>query len=758
MIKFKASKSLFFIFLTAGALGMFRNASADETFQPVYGPSLTIPRFSGAINIDGDLSEAAWGTAGVAENFSETNPGDMIKPPVETRVLVGYDEANFYFAFIAFDNPRLVRASMRDRDDIWRDDYVGIILDTYSDAAWAYEIFINPLGIQGDLKWQQNGEEDMSFDLVFHSRGKITDSGFQVEVAVPFSSLRYPGDSIQTWKATFWRNMPRESRYQLSWSAYDRGKPCWPCQFGTITGIMQTRAGKNFEILPAVTGSEAGYRTDYGNPHSSFHNDKVETDLALNGRALLASNLTADLTWNPDFSQVESDPGQIDVNNNFALFYEERRPFFQEGADLFETPIQMVYTRMFNEPDGAGKLTGQIGRTSFGYIGAIDKSSPFIIPLEEQTLVVPTEVRSTANIIRAKSGFGQDSYIGLLLADRRLDGGGSGSSFGSDMSFLFLKNYRILVQGEASYTKELNDTALSSGFNDMAFGNHAEYSAGFNGEKYWGHSIFAMLEREARLWNIDLSYWEATPTFRAENGFETRNDVKRLMCETSLNFRPNGKYIISWAPGLTLTRIWNFRNQRKDEWVQPTLTFVTKGMTTISLSYMRSRETYRGIYFPGIRSFSVNFESVPNAFLELSGYMAWGHRVARRFVPAFLGKTTDMTFDAVIKPTSRLVLAPSVEYAHMTTLDGQYEIYDGYIFRVRTNYQFTRELFLRLIVQYDDFEKSTNIEPLLSYKVNPFTIFYVGSSHNYRDFEEPKVKFAQMSRQFFMKFQYLFRV
>ncbi len=758
MIKQKMISRIFFIFLTAGIFGLFRYASADEIFKAAYGPALSIPRLSGEIRIDGDLGESAWTTAAVAENFSEANPGDMVKPPVATRVLAGYDETNFYFAFIAYDNPDLVRASMRDRDDIWRDDYVGIILDTYGDAAWAYEIFINPLGIQGDLKWLQGGNEDMSFDMVFYSRGKITDSGFQVEVALPFSSLRYPGDSIQTWKATFWRNMPRENRYQLTWSAYDRGKPCWPCQFGTLTGIMQTKSGKNFELLPALTGSEAAYRTDRDNPLSSFHNEKLKTDLSLNGRALLASNLTADLTWNPDFSQVESDPGQIDVNSSFALFYDERRPFFQEGSDLFQTPIQMVYTRTFNEPEAAAKLTGQFGRTSFGYIGVRDKSSPIIIPLEEQTLVVPTAVKSFSNIIRAKSGFGEDSYVGLMLTDRRLDGGGVGSSFGSDFSLLFLKNYRLLAQGEGSYTKEISDTSLSDGFNDLAFGKQNEYSGGFNGEKYWGHSFFAEFIREARLWNFELSYWEASPTFRADNGFETRNDVKRLMYETSFNFRPNGKYIVEWIPSFTVARIWNFRNQRKDEWIQPSLYFTTKGMTSVNLSYMRSRETYKGVYFPGIRSFDLSIESVPNSFLELGGYMSLGRRIARHPDVPLLGKTTDIGFDAVIKPSSRLVLAPSVDFARMIAPDSGTAIYDGYIFRIRTNYQFTRELFLRLVVQYDDFERSTGIEPLLSYKVNPFTIFYVGSSHNYRDFDSPRAKFAEMSRQFFMKFQYLFRV
>jgi hypothetical protein len=264
------------------------------------------------------LNEIGWSEAVRAANFAETRPGDQTKPPVETEALVAYDDANFYIAFIAHDNPKAIRSSLRDRDQIWADDNIGLILDTYGDAAWAYEIFVNPLGIQGDLRWTPQGEDDV-FNIIYHSRGKITSTGYQVEVAIPFSSLRFPDKPAQTWRVTFWRNHPRDSRRQYSWAALNRDDPCFPCQFGTLTGLENVKPGGTFELLPSVVGFQSGQLLDSENPNSGFENSKVDGQASLGLQYAFTPSLNAEATYNPDFSQVESDAAQIDVSTTFIF-------------------------------------------------------------------------------------------------------------------------------------------------------------------------------------------------------------------------------------------------------------------------------------------------------------------------------------------------------------------------------------------------------------------------------------------------------
>ena len=301
------------------------------------------------------LDEPAWQTAAHASGFCEITPGDNCKPAADTEALITYDENNLYLAFRAKDDPHAVRASLRDRDQIFADDWIGIILDTYGDAAWAYELFFNPLGIAGDLRWTPNGE-DISFDLVMKSRGKLTSDGYVVEVEIPFASLRFPEVPEQNWRATFLRTHPRDSRRQYSWAKVSRDDPCFPCQFGTLHGIRGIRRATNLEILPSLTGSQVAQIRDITDPSSGLFNENGDADVGLGLRYSITSSLVADAAINPDFSQIEADARQIDVNSTFTLFYPERRPFFQEGSDLFETYFNAVHTRTIQDPIGAGKM------------------------------------------------------------------------------------------------------------------------------------------------------------------------------------------------------------------------------------------------------------------------------------------------------------------------------------------------------------------------------------------------------------------
>ncbi|UCG52703.1 MAG: carbohydrate binding family 9 domain-containing protein [Candidatus Latescibacterota bacterium] len=245
-----------FLITVAVLIVVSGSANAEGTdFTPNVKPLVVAPRCDGGVRLDGNLDEDAWQTAGRAHNFAETSPGDQVRPPDETEVLVTWDDKHLYLGFVARDRrPSQIRASMRARDEIFQDDCVGVIIDTYANAAWAYELYANPFGIQGDRRWTPSGE-DLGFDVVFDSEGRITQDGFQVEMAIPFKSLRFPNRDVQEWRVTFVRVHPRDTQRLYSWASISRDEPCYPCQFGTLSGIEGVQAGGSFELLPAAVGS-----------------------------------------------------------------------------------------------------------------------------------------------------------------------------------------------------------------------------------------------------------------------------------------------------------------------------------------------------------------------------------------------------------------------------------------------------------------------------------------------------------------------
>jgi hypothetical protein len=363
-------------------------AAPPAAFAPKVRPEVQIQRLERAIDVDGTLDDAGWCDATRITGFTEIQPGDQAQPPVRTEVLVTYDDSHLYLAFIAYDDdPSAIRASLRNWDQIFADDWVGVILDPYGDAAQAYEIFANPLGIQGDLLMASGSGEDIGYDLVYQSEGRITATGYQVEMALPFSSLRFPDRPVHEWRATFIRTRPRSSREQYSWSSVDRDDPCFMCQFGTIAGIENVTPSTNLDILPAVVGAQAGSLVDDDEPTRGFDNGRADIQPSLNLRYNITPSLATEATVNPDFSQVESDAAQIDVNSTFALFFPEWRPFFQEGSDLFDTYLDIVYTRSINNPLAATKLTGRAGRTSVAYLGAMDEDTPLPLPFAERSAI-----------------------------------------------------------------------------------------------------------------------------------------------------------------------------------------------------------------------------------------------------------------------------------------------------------------------------------------------------------------------------------
>ncbi len=725
-------------------------AQADRpAFQPKVKPELELARAEGAARIDGHLDDALWATAARVTGFTEVQPMEMTEPLVQTEAFATYDENYLYVAFRAHDDPASVRATLSNRDQMFNDDWVGIILDTFGDAVRAYEIFVNPLGVQGDLLMTSNGEEP-GFDLIFDSAGRLTSDGYQVEMAIPFGSLRFPSRDAHEWKITFLRNHPREARHIYSWAAVTRDDPCLLCQAGTLRGVENIRPATKAEIMPAVVGTHSGSRSDANDPASSFDNGRFHPQASLTMRYNLSSSLSAEGAVNPDFSQVESDAAQIDVNSTFALFYPERRPFFQEGTDLFRTYMDVIYTRSINDPIGAAKMNGNFGPTSIAFISAVDMHTPLLLPFEEHSELVEAG-RSLSNILRARRTFGETTFLGGTITDRRLLDGGSGSVVSADFKAQFWNNYVIQVQAAVSRTQE---STTDADVEDVTFG--AGFTSALDGEEYGGRGSYVGLERRARHWTFDLSYRSASPTFRAANGFVTRNAYRTIRMNQSYDMYPKAALVDRVTAGITGERGYDFDGHLKRQSVSPQIMGLLTGQTFFLLSYTYAEEVFRDTPFEGLGMWTAGMQSHFSRLLSANVFVSRGHEIARFQETPEIGRQLSVHAGLDVKPTQRLKIAPSVQFAALHNLETHAPFYHGYIVRVETAFQFTRELSSRLILQYNEFDGRLDVEPLISYKVNPFSIFYVGSSHDYVDFGAP-YRLTPTSRQLFFKFQYLLR-
>lgn len=743
-----------------------RAIDRQRDYVPDYGPELNIQPAAGPIVVDAELDDAGWRGAAVADNFAEHNPGDQTRPEVDTEVLITYDASNLYVAWICYDDPTEVRATMCGRDEIFQEDYVILALDTFGENAVAYEIAANPLGVQGDLLFSISNGEDISYEMIFESEGRITEYGWVVEMAIPFAEIRFPQNEVQKWRVDFWRNRPRDSRFQYSWSAYDRGESCWPCKWGTVHGARDITGGSGLELLPSLVFHQSGERDEDGVWENrplqwSPFTDDNNLDLGLGLSYDISSEITAEATLNPDFSQVESDAAQLDVNSTFALFYPERRPFFQEGSDLFNTYFNAVYTRSINDPTAAAKMTGRKGRTSIAALSAWDDHSVIILPFEESSEYV-LNGESLTNIVRVRHDFGEQTYLGAVATDRRFRGGGSGTLAGLDGKLRLSPNDALEAQVLVSATREVNNLDLTPDWDGSETFDDGSYTRRLDGESFHGHAYYLSYERDTRNFYLDLDYWEYAPTFRAEAGFEPSNNSRRTHAVTAYNFRfEDEESLLEYMqPSLDGGLKWNFDGTRKDEWANLSLEWrLRKYQTSFHARGMLSRELYRDIQFDDIWVAHICGNTTPSKKLRLGGNYNYGHRIARH--DKVMGQETQWGVWFQYRPTDGILISNSLDHISSDHLDTGERLFADTISRTTVRYQASRELSFRLVLQYRDHSRIWEADPLITYKLNPLSTLYVGSTRDYRDLnqaEDGLDGWRLTSRQYFLKMQYLFRI
>ena len=387
-------------------------------------PEIHITRATGPITIDADLSDPGWKGATRVDTFFETNPGDNVTPKVRTVAFLTYDDSALYAAFQFFDpDPSKIRAPYGDRDDVPSyTDYGGVILDTRYDHRTGLLLLANPRGIQYDaITDDTTGNEDSSPEFYWKSAAKITAEGWVLEMRVPFSSLRYPRTDPQTWGILLYRNYPRQFRYQMFSAKLPRGGNCFICRSNPLTGLEHLPPAGHLVVAPYVTAKEEA--APRGDPGSRLVNKPIRGNGGVDAKWTPNENNAIDATINPDFSQVESDVAQIAVNQRFALFYPEKRPFFLEGLELFSTPIQAVYTRSITSPRWGLRATGKFDSNHYTAFVAEDRGGgSVILPGPNGSSFANQDFSSFVGMGRMRHDFGK-SFVSFLATDREVKGG-----------------------------------------------------------------------------------------------------------------------------------------------------------------------------------------------------------------------------------------------------------------------------------------------------------------------------------------------
>ena len=382
-----------------------------------------IPRITAAPSIDGEVQSSEWQQALSIEINIETEPGENTAAPVATEGLVMEDGETLYVAFIAQDpDPDQIRAFYRDRDLLWDDDWVAVILDTFNDERRAFEFYTNPVGVQADDIWDDvNQRADEAWNAIWDSAGQITDFGYTVEMAIPLKQLRFtPQQGSQTWGINLRRYYPRDRETQLSDIPIDRNVSCYLCQVAKASGFAELEPSMNLILIPTLVAAANETR----NPVSGeWIGGDVDPQTSFDVRWGITQDTYFNATMNPDFSQVEADVAQLDINQTFSLFFPERRTFFLDGADYFDTFRNLVYTRNIANPDYGAKITGKNGPHTFGILAANDETTSFIIPRSLSSRIASLgERKSDVAIARYRYDIFQNSTVGALVTSREGDG------------------------------------------------------------------------------------------------------------------------------------------------------------------------------------------------------------------------------------------------------------------------------------------------------------------------------------------------
>ena len=737
--------------------------------QTRYGPTAVIRRTTNPPRIDGRLDDTVWQTATYITEFVQIAPVEGAPGTEETEVWMAYDDENLYFAFYAhYSDTGIMRINWGDRDETRGDDQMAVLFDPFLDQQRAYQFEVNGYGVQSDSlvtadatastssrmessmsSSRSSGSRrtssgtslsssgafgirgDDSWNALFDTGGRIVDDGWTAEMAIPFKSLRYPARApgeTHRWGFQVTRRIRGRSEAQ-SWSPVSRGIAGQLAQFGTIEGLEGLSESRNLEILPEVTGISSGSldRTTGG-----YNQRDPNGDIGVGLKYGITPNLTADLAYNPDFSQIEADQPQIETNQRFALFYPEQRPFFLEGQEIFQmsTPLNLLNTRTIVDPRLGGKLTGKVGDTTLGVLVADDEAAGY---LEDRT---DPRFGTTAQTVvgRARYDFYSESYLGAIITarefaeDHNLVGG-------IDGRFRLGPTHRLSFIAAGSSTRNMVDGSLG------------------------GPAVEVDLTRQGRNLGYSMSYGSIDPGFRTETGFLPRVDLRQALGTLSYRWWPEST-IMTWGPTFTYFRLYDHAGVLQDEQIQAQTNFQFRNNIAITSTFSRDLERFQEIDFrkTGYGIYGV----VSGRTLSVFGGFNVGDGILFSDSP-FLGRTTIGTLNFSVRPSARMRIRLTSVFSRFLNSVGDVEVFNVKIYRARTTFQFTDRFLVRHIMEHNTQTLTLGNNLLLTYRLNAGTVVFLGYDDRYQsgtlidDTLFPTTALQRTNHAVFGKVAYLFR-
>ena len=708
-------------------------------------PTINAVRTATPPDVDGRLDDVVWRDAVRITEFVQTIPVEGAPATEDTDVYIAYDSSNIYFGFyVHYADPGLIRANRMDRDALmFTDDKMSVYFDPFLDQQRAYVFAVNGYGVQGDSLVGGGGRGfrgggrsgvprgDASWDALFESAGGLVADGWTAEISIPFKSLRYPSRGSgepHTWGFQITRSIGSKDE-TVVWSPVSRGISGFLTQMGVLQDMTNLSTSRNLELLPTVTAIQVG---SLDTTTGVFADGDGTPEGGLNVKYGVTSNLTADLTVNPDFSQIESDQPQIEVNRRFPLFFPELRPFFLEGQEVFSTrgPASLVHTRTIVDPRYGGKLTGKVGKTTLGVLVADDEA-----PGKRDDPADPALGQTAQFFIgRVRYDMYAESYIGAIVTDRE-----------------FMDAYNRVGGIDGRF--RLGQT------NDFDFRLVQSSTRREDGTELSGPIFNTRFSHNGRNLNYGAYHFTVDPDFRTEAGFVRRTDTRDTGANVSYRWWPES-WLINWGPRFNYSRNYNFDGVLEDEEITGGLNVSFARNIGARISADRDMERFGGINFWGWR-YSTNL-NMDTRVVSLWGGFNWGDQIRFSDAP-FLGRSTGGRMFIALRPTSRLRSAINVNVSRLVDPRTDVEVFDVKIFRTETTYQFTNRLLIRNIMEYNTFDRTLDANLLVTYRVNSGTVFYVGYDDHYEQGDRidpllfPTNEFRQTNRAFFTKFSYLFR-
>ena len=778
--------------------------------------AVRITKFEKPPTIDGKLDDPIWQSAAVLKDFYQTDPGYNTAASFPTETMIGYDARFLYIGFRAHDEPGKVRATVAKRDSfLGSDDSIRILLDTYNDQRKAYVLVFNPLGIQQDGVRTEGSGVDFNVDVVMESKGIVTNDGYTIEVAIPFKSLRYVAGRDKLWGVQVFRNIVRLNSENDSWMPLSRDNASILAQAGHITGLEGISTERTIELIPSLTVSETGRNVRSLTPPAGVPdpgrivNEPIEFEPGLTAKFGISPTATLDLALNPDFAQVEADQLVVTTNQRFPIFFAEKRPFFLEGIDIFQTPLLVVHTRSIVDPDVAIKFSGKQGRNTFGIMVASDNGPGNLSKDDRGALFTCLDRRAInpAVVCNNERFVDKNAYVGVLRLKR--DFGKGDNTIGMiATTYNFIEKHNQLfgidgkyrVDPKTFFSFQVLGTTSRNFFFDPVVGDDA-YRTG-NGFAYagtydvsgknFGWQLYG--EGFTRDYRSDVGFFGRTNTnfnsAYARYNTDPKTDKKAFLISTHIhNF--------SWIGYDFQGRIQNWESENYIEWRLKRNSWFSLGWEP---AYERILEeefgpkrtaTRQGTFYGDDDERSVQKNhffiaggSTPSKKISFNGRAVWrlnhldydfgGGRRYPRVSPAALllgqdapldpgaGTLFEFTGGVAYQPTNAFRTSLNFVKNRLVRKDTGLLAFDTNIFTLRSTYQFTKFTFARAIVDYNTLNTRARGQFLLGWTPNPGTALYIGynddMNYGFNNLSRQIAPgFRRNSRTFFIKMSYLFR-